>query len=194
MPYIFSYKERHSYASAYDKMLQARAEVFGQRPEWQSTVKNGREEDEYDRTCNPLYFVTMNKEGEHVASLRILPTTGPTMLRRQFHTHFDDCPDIISPDIWECSRMCTTGDSSGPAGRAITIDVSKALCRTAFESGISQLSGLYYKSMNRIYRRIGWEPFILAHSNQEQDDICLGLWNVAPNALRRMAERQSMIF
>lgn len=194
MPYVFSYKERHSYATAYDKMIQARATVFGDRPEWHAAIKNSREEDEYDRTCNPLYFVSLNKDGEHSASLRIMPTTGPTMLRREFHKFFDDCPDIISPDIWECTRMCVTGDSTSPEGRAVTIQVSKALCRIAFENGISQLSGLYYKNMNRIYRRIGWEPFLLTHAQHEQDDICLGLWNVNPSALRHMSERQAMLF
>ncbi|GAN59317.1 acyl-homoserine-lactone synthase [Acetobacter cibinongensis] len=194
MLYTFSYEERHDYASVYDKMLQARALVFGERLGWDVVVRHGREEDEYDREYNPLYIVSLNESGQHAASLRVLPTTGPTMLRQEFHTFFDDCPDIVSPDVWECTRLCSTVESTTPAGRSVTIDVTKALCRTAFESGISQITGIYYKGMTRVYRRIGWEPTTLSQAKPEIGDICLGLWTVTPRAMRHMAERQAMLF
>ncbi|WP_035367536.1 hypothetical protein, partial [Acetobacter pasteurianus] len=44
--------------------------------------------------------------------------------------------------------------------------------------------------MMRLFRRIGWEPNILAQTPVEEGALCLGLWDVSSLALRHMAERQ----
>ncbi len=193
MVYTFSYAQRHQYADAYNKMMQAR----GRGGEWYdagSFLLNRPEEDVFDREYNPLYIVSLNEQGEHAASLRVLPTTGPTMLRCGFQACFEPCPDITSAHVWECSCLCGTADSTNPAGRATTIETSKTLCRMALENGVQQITGIYGKSMMRLFRRIGWEPNILAQTTPEEGALCLGLWDVSPLALRHMAERQNMPF
>ena len=59
---------------------------------------------------------------------------------------------------------------------------------------MQQITGIYGKSMMRLFRRIGWEPNILAQTPAEEGALCLGLWDVSSLALRHMAERQILPF
>ncbi|PAK77199.1 hypothetical protein B8X00_11320 [Acetobacter fabarum] len=60
---VFSYNQRHFHAPTYEKMLRARAVVFSGRLNWDVNVVDGKEEDEYDREYNPLYFVAERPDG-----------------------------------------------------------------------------------------------------------------------------------
>ena len=83
-------------------MFKDRAIQFRDRRGWDVTVdQKGWERDEYDN-LNPLYVVIENAAGEHAASCRLLPTTGPTMLGVVFQHLPPDGP-VVSPLIWELS-------------------------------------------------------------------------------------------
>src|SRR5271165_7582008 len=77
-----------SYASFFpkemDAMFRNRAEIFSGRLGWDVVVRNGYERDQFD-DANPLYLVSVDPETEdYWGSLRLLPTTGPNMLRDVF--------------------------------------------------------------------------------------------------------------
>src|ERR1700749_366626 len=96
-----------------DAMFRNRAITFSERLGWDVTVKNGYERDEFD-DANPLYLVSVDPDTEEYwGSLRLLPTTGPNMLRDVF-------PQLLVGDyiesatIWECSRICARVASGQP--------------------------------------------------------------------------------
>ncbi len=65
-------------------MFRNRAETFAERLGWEVVVKAGRERDAFD-DANPLYLVSVDPvTEEYWGSLRLLPTTGPNMLRDVF--------------------------------------------------------------------------------------------------------------
>jgi len=67
-----------------DSMFKARADQFKTRLGWDVTVdENGHERDQYD-DVNPLYLIWENADGSHGGSLRLLPTTGRTMVNEHF--------------------------------------------------------------------------------------------------------------
>ena len=67
-----------------DAMFRNRALTFSERLGWDVTVKDGYERDEFD-DANPLYLVSVDPNtNEYWGSLRLLPTTGPNMLRDVF--------------------------------------------------------------------------------------------------------------
>jgi acyl homoserine lactone synthase len=77
-----------SYASFFpremDAMFRDRARTFPGRLGWEVTVKDGYERDTFDE-ANPLYLVSVDSDAEQYrGSLRLLPTTGPNMLRDVF--------------------------------------------------------------------------------------------------------------
>jgi N-acyl-L-homoserine lactone synthetase len=77
-----------SYSSFFPKEMNAmfrnRAETFSERLRWDVVVENGYERDHFD-DANPLYLVSVDPDTEdYWGSLRLLPTTGPNMLRDVF--------------------------------------------------------------------------------------------------------------
>ena len=97
-----------SYASFFpkeiDAMFRNRAETFSDRLGWEVVVKDGYERDVFD-TANPLYLVSVDPDTEEYwGSLRLLPTTGPNMLRDVFPQLLDG-EYIESATIWESSRI-----------------------------------------------------------------------------------------
>jgi Autoinducer synthase len=67
-----------------DAMFRNRAEIFAERLGWDVIVKDGYERDRFD-DVNPLYLVSVDPvTGRYWGSLRLLPTTGPNMLRDVF--------------------------------------------------------------------------------------------------------------
>ena len=101
-----------SYASFFPREINAmfrnRAETFAERLGWEVAVKDGYERDMFD-DANPLYLVSVDPDTEEYwGSLRLLPTTGPNMLRDVFPQLLDG-DTVESATIWESSRICTAG-------------------------------------------------------------------------------------
>src|SRR5580693_2483937 len=88
-----------------DAMFRNRAETFSERLGWEVVVDNGYERDRFD-DANPLYLVSVDEDTEEYwGSLRLLPTTGPNMLRDVFPQLLEG-EVIESATIWEISRIC----------------------------------------------------------------------------------------
>ena len=74
----------HNYASLLDAMFRLRARVFRDRLRWDVEVRDGRERDRYDDK-GPVYIIYTDDEAREVKGcLRLLPTTGPTLLKEFF--------------------------------------------------------------------------------------------------------------
>ncbi|MFT8803534.1 MULTISPECIES: acyl-homoserine-lactone synthase [Acetobacteraceae] len=173
---VFSYNNRNMHIDSYEKMLRARALVFGERMKWDVQIADGKEEDEYDRKHNPLYFIVERPDGTHATSMRIIPTTGPTMLRDKFHKFFPECPDIYSSTIWESTRYCATLT----AGEIhYTAELARNLCQTCLENGITHLTGIFFHPMQRIYERAGWPPEPIMSARLDGKMITLATFDVS---------------
>ena len=70
----------HKYSHLIDKMFRLRAHVFHDRLNWDVNVTDGKERDRYDDE-QPVYIIYCDHQGQEVkGSLRLLRTTGPTLL------------------------------------------------------------------------------------------------------------------
>ncbi|GAA0672040.1 acyl-homoserine-lactone synthase [Kitasatospora atroaurantiaca] len=91
-----------------DAMFRLRHQVFHERLRWQVRSRNGRERDSFD-DLDPVYVIGCHTEsGTVTASLRMLPTTGPYMLRDVFPQALRGAPAPCDPQTWEISRLCVT--------------------------------------------------------------------------------------
>lgn len=194
MVYIFSYSQRDNFLPFYEKMLISRKIFFGNHREWHEALQVEPEEDYYDRNCNPLYIVSTEEETGATASVRVLQTTGPTMLRQDFAPYFRGCPDIISPDVWELSWFCTTADTASATGRNLMLDVMKALCDCALVNGVKQIIGTYPRSRLRLYRRLGEKPSVLCSGDINGYEFCVGVLDINLLTLRRLTELRQRPF
>jgi acyl homoserine lactone synthase len=182
-----------SHAAIVDDMLKARAEVFHHRLHWRVTVENDREIDSYD-SYDPLYLISVDDNtGIARGSLRLLPTSGPHMMRDIFRNFFSEPIVLESPLIWECTRFCIhpqwERSRSDRRPGHVTTELLHGICEAAIEAGVRYVTGVFNMSMSTIYRRAGWSPEILGQSTSAHGDIACGLWEVHKDVANRLKAR-----
>ena len=183
--------DRDARSYDFDAMFRARAAVFHDRLGWAVSVSQGLETDRYDHEEDPVYLVSTDTEHRLTGSLRILPTTGETMLHNEFADFFDEPVDVESPTVWECTRFCVHPRQSASAidNKRVSSELLIGLCQLCLSSGIEQVMGLYDHAMTRVYDRIGWSPVPLARSKTEVGKLVVGIWDVSPEAIEVMMRR-----
>jgi N-acyl-L-homoserine lactone synthetase len=189
---ILNYSDRLQHASLFQQMFQGRARTFSDRLGWKVSVEQGMECDLYDTLPSVHYLVATDTTETVIGSLRLLPTTGEIMLRKEFAAYFDGLPDFLDPATWECTRFCThlhEGENPG-AWTATSADLLISLCEFSMGHGIERIVGVYEAPMARIYRRIGWSPREIARHHSVAGDLLVGVWHVSREVLGAMRERR----
>ena len=182
---------KYIYADALDAfpklketMFKDRAWQFKERLGWDVNVDDtGYESDEYDE-INPLYVIFELPDGSHGGSMRILPTTGQTMVNDHF-LNLTDGVEISSPLIWECTRFCLARKAGSNVAAALMLAGGEIM--TGF--GIRHFVGVFDARMERIYRAIGSSPDLIGSQGQGRDKISIGLWEFTEEAKRKVAQR-----
>lgn len=87
-----------------DSMYRLRAHVFHERLGWDVRVESGREHDWFD-LIGPHYLVAHDGAQNALGCCRMLPSTGPNMLRDVFPALLDGRAMPIAESIWEISRF-----------------------------------------------------------------------------------------
>src|SRR5580704_753348 len=106
----------HEYSHLMDQMFRLRARVFHDRLGWDVEVADGKERDRYDDE-GPVYIIYADDEARQVkGSLRLLPTTGPTVLADIFSDTLPDAVNLSAPTIWECTRFCVEDHGTSRRG------------------------------------------------------------------------------
>lgn len=98
---------RETYAEVLARMHEVRKSVFVDRLRWDVPVTEDRFEiDQFD-TDRAVYLINLDPAGEHLASVRLLPSTAPHVLGDVFdHLCEGGAPRLA--DTWEITRLCTT--------------------------------------------------------------------------------------
>jgi acyl homoserine lactone synthase len=175
---------QQKHADLMDQMFRLRARVFAERLKWDVTVVDGKERDRFD-DLDPVYLIHTDETGREVrGSLRLLPTTGPTVLGEFFSDTMPDAALLSAPTIWECTRFCVDEDrlrhrEQIVASRALI----SALGSVALGAGIESILGNFDARMLRLYRRIGCEVDVLGSTHRYGEPVYLGLFPVSPAIL-----------
>ena len=177
------------HAALLEKMFRQRARFFHDRLKWDVQVVDGRERDRYDDE-RPVYIIYADDLGREVkGSLRLLPTTGPTLAADVFSDTLPDAVHLSAPTIWECSRFCLDESvlASGIEGITFASRVLiAALGDVAVRAGIKSIIGNFDASKLRLYRRIGCEVEILGSTSRWGAPVYLGLHPISETIVRRV--------
>jgi len=107
----------YKYSHLIDEMFRLRARIFRDRLNWDVEVTDGKERDRYDDE-QPVYIIHSDNGAREVkGSLRLLPTTGPTLLADIFSDTLPDAVNLSAPSIWECTRFCLDDNPLGAGTR-----------------------------------------------------------------------------
>lgn len=180
---------------AFRQMYSLRARQFSLRRGWRVTVKDGLEIDCFDsHEINPLYVCVVSDENQLLASLRLLPTTGPHMLADVFPEVMGETGPIRHPLIWESSRFCVDTDAArefcADGINHVTRLLLLGLFQTAHEAGMSNVISVYDVFVERILRRAGC-VFDRVGPVVKYDDLktVAGLFEVSPASIRSIADK-----
>ncbi len=177
-----------------DEMFRLRARVFYDHLRWDVHVVDGKERDKYDDE-GPVYLIHADDEKQKVkGSLRLLPTTGPTVLTDFFSDTLPSAAYLSAPSIWECTRFCLDDTMVPSNGRreeqyfnsAVLI---AALGDVAIKAGIESILGNFDSAMLRLYRRIGCEVDVLGSTERYGQSIYLGLFSISDAILHKVKRR-----
>lgn len=168
-------------------MFKDRAEQFKHRLQWDVTVNtNGEELDAYDG-LNPLYIIVTDGDGLHEASMRLLPSTGQTMVNDHF-LHVTKGVRIESSAIWECTRFCVSPRAKRNAAAKLLAAGGKVMQECCIEHFV----GVFDKKMLPVYRRLGSTPTIVGWSTGGDAEIGVGLWQYSGDAYQQMLSNCGM--
>ncbi|NDW07698.1 acyl-homoserine-lactone synthase [Jiella pacifica] len=153
--------DRSKHPALVDEMFRMRAEVFADRLGWEVHVENGREIDRFD--CeDPLYLLSLDEQsGDLRGAVRLLPTTGPNMLRDVFPVLMPG-GTVESPLIWESSRFAVNprilqSQDRHEANHMVnrtTIELLCGIIEVCQRAGIEHVVSVFDARMARIFRSI----------------------------------------
>jgi acyl homoserine lactone synthase len=112
-------------------MFAFRHRIFHDRLGWDVTSDHGLEYDHFDR-LDPVYLLARDEQLQVEGCWRILPTTGPYMLRDTFPQLLGDTPAPCAADVWELSRFAVEPGDGG-CSQARLNQVALDLMRRAYE-------------------------------------------------------------
>ena len=142
-----------------DQMFRIRAEVFADRLGWEVDVTDRREIDRFDNE-HPLYLLSVHEEsGDLQGAVRLLPTTGPNMLRDVF-SRLVPGGTVESPLIWESSRFAinprlinaTERQDANHIVNATTIELLCGIVEVCQQAGVEHVVSVFDARMARIFR------------------------------------------
>ena len=171
-------------------MFKLRDRVFRGRLGWDVTSLNGKEKDQYDE-INPVYMMSCNEEKQLEGCWRILPTTGPYMLRDIF-------PQLLRGEIlpehenvWELSRLAVDPRKKHFRFKGnmnvITLDMFRNIYEYGIQNNIKRYVAVTSTPMERILRLSGipTKRFGDGKTTRIGDVNCLCIWIDVNDQLRQ---------
>lgn len=148
-----------AFADELSAMHRLRYRVFKERLAWDVQTSAHMEVDEFDAE-RPNYLIYRSKNYRVEGCVRLLPSTGPTMLRNAFPALLDGHPFESSPSVWESSRFALEVNLKTRSTMHGLTSATYELFAGMIEFGLSrQLTDIVTVTdvrMERILRRAGW--------------------------------------
>jgi acyl homoserine lactone synthase len=141
------------------EMHRLRYRIFKERLGWDVQVSGGMEIDEFD-AYRPVYLLQRGDDGRVQGCVRLLPTTGPTMLRDTFPALLDGQAAPANQVIWESSRfgvdLCTReAKTAGSIARA-TYELFAGMIEFGLMRQLTDIITVTDARMERILCRARW--------------------------------------
>jgi len=187
---------KSSYSAFADQlidMFRLRARVFKDRLEWSVIVADGMEKDQFDELA-PVYILQRDRD-EHVCGcVRLLPTTGPTMLRDTFPQLLHGTPMPCDARIWETSRFAIdapTRQVFGAGGAAVlTYELFAGVVEFGLANNLTHIVTVTDARLERILRRSNWPLQRMGEAIQIGDTRAVaGLLDISSDVLTRLRSR-----
>jgi acyl homoserine lactone synthase len=147
------------FIGAIAEMHRLRYRVFRERLDWEVQSSGDMEIDEFD-ALHPAYLLQRAGDGRVQGCVRLLPSTGPTMLRDTFPILLNGASAPRASHIWESSRFALDIPADAPkAARGIasaTYELFAGMIEFGLSRRLTEILTVTDARMERILRRAGW--------------------------------------
>lgn len=157
-------------------MFADRKTLFVDTLDWDVPVTDGRYEIDGFDGAHATYLIATDEDGEHVGSMRLLPTTRPHILGELF-SDLCDHGVPVGEGIFEITRLCLPCRLGAPRRLEIRHRLISAMVDHAFASGITALTGVVAWSFLEQVLVMGWECEPLGQPRQ-RDGTWLGAFRI----------------
>jgi acyl homoserine lactone synthase len=148
-----------SFISELADMHRMRYRVFRERLGWDVQVRGDMEIDEFD-ALHPAYLLQKAGDGRIQGCVRLVPSTGPTMLRDTFSILLDGATAPASSTIWESSRFAldieTDAAKAAHGLASATYELFAGMIEFGLSRQLTEIITVTDARMERILRRAGW--------------------------------------
>jgi N-acyl-L-homoserine lactone synthetase len=159
MMQLIAPENRELFSTSLSEMHRLRYRVFKERLDWGVDGKDGMEIDRFDR-LQPVHLLQRSTADRIQGCVRLLPSTGPTMLGEVFPELLDGKAIPRNPAIWESSRFALDVPPTAPkAGSGLAL-ATHELFAGMIEFGLSRslvdIVTVTDARVERILRRAQW--------------------------------------
>ena len=173
-------------------MHRMRKRVFKDRMGWDvSVTEGGLEVDQFD-IDDTVYLLSLNEDRQVIGNWRLLPATGPTMIRDVWPQFLETLPMPSAPDVWETSRFAVDSPAINPeeglaqVNRA-TRELFVGLTELCLLCGIKQIFTFYDMRIARLLKRIDCPPAAISKRLKIDDfQAEVGCFNTDEEMLARL--------
>ena len=141
------------------EMHRLRYRIFKERLGWDVQVSGDMEIDEFD-ACRPVYLLQRTEDSGVQGCVRLLPTSGPTMLRDTFPALLDGDAAPTSDSIWESSRfgvdLCTREAKTASSIARATYELFAGMIEFGLMRQLTDIVTVTDARMERILCRARW--------------------------------------
>ncbi len=137
------------------QMYRLRYRVFCERLSWNIHSQNAMEFDAYDNLA-ATYVIAKGDDNTVCGCWRVLPTTGPYMLKDTFSELLGTEAAPRAHNVWELSRFAfEKGSSQGAAMSPLVVSAMAALVDHALDHGVDRFVTVTTAAMERLLDRLG---------------------------------------
>ena len=148
---------RHQLPAELLGMHRDRKRVFVDWLKWDIPVVDGEYEiDQFD-TASAIYLLRLGSDGQHVGSLRLLPTTEPHILDTIFAEALGIEKLPTGPTVWEASRICTNPDIDKETATSVRRELGVAMAEYGLAAGITDYTYVTHSAYVPTMLAAGWE-------------------------------------
>lgn len=159
MMLMISPDRRHEFEAQLEEMHKLRYRVFKRRLDWNVEGCDGKEIDDFDK-AGPVYLIQRSDDGHIQGCIRMLPSTGPTMLSDVFPILLGTSPAPATPAIWESSRFAldlSPRDTKIIGGLTLaTYELFLGMVEFGISKSLTDIVTVTDLRIERILRRAGW--------------------------------------
>ncbi|MCB1454879.1 MAG: GNAT family N-acetyltransferase [Nitratireductor sp.] len=185
-------QQREEKAHLLEQFFRLRKHVFCDSLGWVPPSPDGLENDEFDDRFNIVIVNVDEQTGMVDGGVRLMPTTGPTLLHKVWPDMLPDPDAFRSADIWEATRFCVGNLSNTTRKRNFVNRATLALSLSVLEfcsaNGISHVVGVCEKKFFDMQRVYGTRAEIISSKIDENGvAISCGLWQTGRKARSQIA-------